>query len=89
MTYLKAIAGLLLILLVGFGAGQVISSERIEVIELHTLDELEEEQANEETGMTRGDITAQYRTVLRHDKSETINELMQEKYTGEIVSSAR
>ena len=38
-------------------------------------------EANGEFGVTRADETVTYRAVLRNDKSELINTLMQDKYT--------
>ena len=97
-------------ILVLFAVVQTLASERIEVVELHTVDESGEPvitrlwvmdhegyqylrvgadgsgwfsriQANEQIEVTRGESTKTYRTKTRPDKSEIINELMQEKYT--------
>ena len=89
---------------------QTIASERVEVVELHTMDDAGEAittrlwvmdhdgyqylrvgadgsgwfsriQANEQVEVTRGESTETYTTKSRPDKSEIINDLMQEKYT--------
>lgn len=115
MKYLKWGFGLLLVLiLLPVGVIQV-ASERIEVVELHTIDEAGESvttrlwvvddegfqylrvgaagsgwfgriQANGEFEVTRSGIRGVYTTILRHDKSGLVNDLMRTKYTwGDTV----
>lgn len=89
---------------------QTLASERVEVVELHTLDEAGTEvitrlwvvddagfqylrvgadgsgwftrsQSNGEIQLGRNGETQRYSTVLRQDKSDRINQLMQQKYT--------
>ena len=93
-----------------FLAVQILASERVEVIDLFTTDELGEMQAtrlwvmddegyqylrvgadgsgwfdrvlqNGEIKVGRNGTTASYTVVQRADKSERINDMMQEKYT--------
>lgn len=93
-----------------FLAVQTLASERVEVIDLYTTDELGEMQAtrlwvmddegyqylrvgadgsgwfdrvlqNGEIKVGRNGTTASYTVVQRADKSERINDMMQEKYT--------
>ena len=93
-----------------FLAVQILASERVEVIDLYTTDELGEMQAtrlwvmddegyqylrvgadgsgwfdrvlqNGEIKVGRNGTTASYTVVQRADKSERINDMMQEKYT--------
>ena len=93
-----------------FLAVQTLASERVEVIDLFTTDELGEMQTtrlwvmddegyqylrvgadgsgwfdrvlqNGEIKVGRNGITASYTVVQRADKSERINDMMQEKYT--------
>ena len=93
-----------------FLAVQTVASERVEVIDLYTTDELGEMQAtrlwvmddegyqylrvgadgsgwfdrvlqNGEIKVGRNGTTASYTVVQRADKSERINDMMQEKYT--------
>ncbi|NKB34936.1 MAG: hypothetical protein GKR91_17710 [Pseudomonadales bacterium] len=102
---LGSVVGLVVLLLIL----QMVASERVEVVELHTLDEQGEEvttrlwvvdddgyqylrvgadgsgwfsriQANEDFAVTRNDRRFRYTAVLREEKSELINELMQDKY---------
>ena len=92
------------------GIAQTAASERVEVVELHTVDASGEPQttrlwivddegfgylrvggdgsgwfsrlqANGEFKVTRQNSTASYTAVLRQDKRERINNLMNEKYT--------
>ncbi|MFT6093471.1 MAG: hypothetical protein ACJA2Q_001371 [Pseudohongiellaceae bacterium] len=115
MKYLKWGIGLLLvIILLPIGVIQV-ASERIEVVELHTIDEAGESvttrlwivddggfqylrvgadgagwfsriESNGEFEVTRSGIRGLYTTVLRHDKSGLVNDLMRAKYTwGDTV----
>ena len=101
---LGSVAGLVVLLFVL----QIVASERVEVVELHTLDEQGEEvttrlwivddagyqylragadgsgwlsriQANGEFEVTRNDRRYKYTAVLREDKSERINELIELK----------
>lgn len=87
-----------------------LAAERVEVVELHTLDAQGEEistrlwvvddaglaylrvgaggsgwferlSASETVSLTRGGETRRYRPLLRPDKSDRINALLQEKYT--------
>lgn len=110
MKYLKWGFGLLLVILLLPVALIQLASERIEVVELHTLDEVGEPsttrlwvvddegfqylrvgadgsgwfsriEANGQFEVTRGDSRRAYTSVLRHEKSELVNELMQTKYT--------
>ena len=89
---------------------QTLASERVEVVQLHTLDDTGEVvttrlwvmdhegyqylrvgadgsgwysriQAHDKIELTRDDSTKTYTTKNRPDKSQLINELMQEKYT--------
>ena len=93
-----------------FLAVQILASERVEVIDLYTTDELGEMQTtrlwvmddegyqylrvgadgsgwfdrvlqNGEIKVGRNGTTASYTVVQRADKSERINDMMQEKYT--------
>jgi len=93
-----------------FLAVQILASERVEVIDLFTTDELGEMQTtrlwvmddegyqylrvgsdgsgwfdrvlqNGEIKVGRNGTTASYTVVQRADKSERINDMMQEKYT--------
>ena len=93
-----------------FLAVQTLASERVEVIDLYTTDELGEMQTtrlwvmddegyqylrvgadgsgwfdrvlqNGEIKVGRNGTTASYTVVQRADKSERINDMMQEKYT--------
>lgn len=93
-----------------FLAVQTVASERVEVIDLYTTDELGEKQAtrlwvmddegyqylrvgadgsgwfdrvlqNGGIKVRRNGTTASYTVVQRPDKSERINDMMQEKYT--------
>ncbi|MBL4821222.1 MAG: hypothetical protein JKY98_09590 [Gammaproteobacteria bacterium] len=102
--------GSLLAIAILFAGLQWVASERVEVVDLHTLNESGEEmvtrlwivddegfsylrvgadssgwfsrlQANGEFNVTRNGETATYTAVLREDKSEHINSLMQDKYT--------
>jgi hypothetical protein len=105
---------LLVIILLPIGVIQV-ASERIEVVELHTIDEAGESvttrlwivddggfqylrvgadgagwfsriESNGEFEVTRSGIRGLYTTVLRHDKSGLVNDLMRAKYTwGDTV----
>ncbi len=110
MKILAWILGIIIGIPVLFAIVQTLAAERIEVVELHTVDESGEPvitrlwvmdhegyqylrvgadgsgwfsriQANGEIRVTRGETTKTYRTQTRPDKSEIINELMQEKYT--------
>ncbi len=102
--------GALAALVVVVGIAQTLASERVEVVELHTLDEAGELQttrlwivddegfqylrvggdgsgwfsrikANDTLDLTRNGETVTYTATMRPDKSETINKLMNEKYT--------
>ena len=87
-----------------------VAAERIEVVELHAMDESGEPvttrlwvvddegyqylrvgadgsawfdrlRSNDEFELTRAGVRQSYRSVLRHEKSDKINQLMQAKYT--------
>ena len=102
--------GILFGLVVAIFSLQLLASERVEVVELHTTDETGEPvttrlwvvdddgyqylrvgaagsgwfsrlQANGNFQVTRNGDTAIYTAVLRNDKGERINQLMQEKYS--------
>ena len=109
------ILGIIIGLALAFVGLQLSASERVEVVELHTIDDADEPvttrlwvvddegyqylrvggdgsswfsrlQANGVFQVTRNSDTANYTAVLREDKSNRINELMQEKYTwGDTV----
>ena len=110
MKYALKGAATILGLMALFGVLQYVASERIEVVELHTLDEAGEEvttrlwvvddegfqylrvgsegsgwfnriRANGEFEVTRDGTRQRYTAVLRREKEDRINELMQEKYT--------
>ncbi|PCJ23003.1 MAG: hypothetical protein COA96_12880 [SAR86 cluster bacterium] len=110
MKYLYWAIALILTIPLAFLGIQTLASERVEVVQLHTINEEGEEvttrlwmvddegfqylrvgvagsgwfarsQANEEIQLTRNGDTRSYRIVLRQDKSDRINELMQQKYT--------
>lgn len=110
MKYLLWVVGVLFGLSLAFLGIQTLASERVEVVELHTLDESGEEvttrlwvvddegyqylrvgadgsgwfsrsQANGEIQLGRNGDLSRYNTVLRQDKSDKINQLMQQKYT--------
>lgn len=110
MKYAYWVLGLLLGLALAFLGIQTLASERIEVVELHTLDDAGVEvitrlwvvddagfqylrvgadgsgwfsrsQSNGEIQLERNGETQRYNTVLRQDKSDSINQLMQQKYT--------
>jgi hypothetical protein len=97
-------------LMLAFLVAQTLASERVEVIELYTMDEAGEMQTtrlwvmddegyqylrvgadgsgwfsrilqNEHIEVRRAGITAAYTVVQRADKSNRINDKMQEKYT--------
>ncbi|MBT4160103.1 MAG: hypothetical protein HOC70_14625 [Gammaproteobacteria bacterium] len=103
------ILGIILGIFLVFGIIQTAASERIEVVQLHTLDDNRETittrlwivddegfaylRGDEGSGwvtrlmngnefqLSRGDFTKTYKHTLRPDKVDTINRLMQEKYT--------
>jgi len=110
MKYLVWAVGIIVGLSLAFLGIQTLASERVEVVELYTIDESGEEvitrlwvvddegyqylrvgadgsrwfprsQSNGEIQPGRNGNTGRYNTVLRHDKAERINELMQQKYT--------
>lgn len=110
MKYVLWTVCTLFVLAALFGLTQYAASERVEVVDLHTVDESGEPQvtrlwvvddegyqylrvgadgsgwfsrvqANGEIKVTRSDETRTYTTVLRPDKSETVNQLMRDKYT--------
>lgn len=110
MKFLKWGLGLLVAIAVLMIGVERVASERIEVVELHTIDEAGEAvttrlwvvddggyqylrvgadgsgwfsrvQANSQFEVTRGDARGVYTAVLRNDKSDLVNELMQAKYT--------
>lgn len=110
MKYAFWALGLLLGLSLALLGIQTLASERVEVVELHTLDEAGTEvitrlwvvddagfqylrvgadgsgwftrsQSNGEIQLGRNGETQRYSTVLRQDKSDRINQLMQQKYT--------
>ncbi len=110
MKYVYWIAAVFVAAILLLTGLQMAASERVEVVELHTMDETGEAvttrlwvvddegysylrvggdgsgwftrlQANGEFELTRDEQRLRYRAVLRHDKSERINALMQEKYT--------
>ena len=110
MKYIIWAGGSLLVLFVAVFVLQIVASERVEVVEVHTTTSsadtvttrlwvVDDEgfpylrtgasgsrwftrlQASEEFHLTRNGETARYFFVLRPDKSERINELMQQKYT--------
>lgn len=110
MKFVKWSFGILIAAVVILVGLERVAAERIEVVELHTID-LEGEsvttrlwmvddegyqylrvgadgsgwfdrlQANGEFDVTRGEVRASYSAILRKDKSNTINELMQSKYS--------
>lgn len=102
--------GILFSLAALLGILQYVASERVEVVELHTVDEAGEEvttrlwvvddegyqylrvgadgsgwfsriQSNGEFEVTRNGTTERYRAEVRREKSDRINDLMQQKYT--------
>lgn len=110
MKYAFWALGLLLGLSLALLGIQTLASERVEVVELHTLDEAGTEvitrlwvvddagfqylrvgadgsgwftrsQSNGEIQLGRNGETQRYNTVLRQDKSDRVNQLMQQKYT--------
>jgi len=110
VKYVYWTLGILLGLAASVGILQYVASERVEVVELHTVDEAGEEVttrlwivddegypylrssgessgwynriiSNGEFSLTRNGETQRYRAVIRRDKNDRINELMQEKYT--------
>lgn len=110
MKFVKWSMGALLLLVVTLAGAERIAAERIEVVELHTVDSTGEEvttrlwvvddegfqylrvgsdgsgwfdrlRSNDNFEVTRDGIRAEYRAVLREDKSDAINDLMQSKYT--------
>jgi len=109
MKIVKWVGGSLVGLVLLLSLLQYVASERVEVVELHTVDEQGEEvttrlwmvddggyqylrvgadgsgwfsriQANGEFDVTRNDRRYRYTAVLREDKSDRINDLMQTKY---------
>ena len=115
MKYLRWAIGVLFVIILLPVAVIQVASERIEVVELHTIDEAGKPvttrlwvvdddgfqylrvgadgtgwfsriEANGEFEVTRSGIRDVYTTVLRHDKSGLVNELMRTKYTwGDAV----
>ena len=110
MKILAWILGTFVGIIVLFLIVQTLASERIEVVQLHTLDDTGETittrlwiidhdgyqylragadgsgwfsrvQSNKLVKVTRGKTTKTYTTQPRPDKSQVINELMQEKYS--------
>jgi len=110
MKYLLWAIGVPIGLALVFLLLQTLASERVEVIDLYTTDELGETQTtrlwvmddegyqylrvgaggsgwfdrilqNGEIEVGRNGATASYTVIQRLDKSERINEMMQEKYT--------
>jgi len=110
MKYLLWAIGVPIGLVLALLVVQTLASERVEVIDLYTTDELGEMQAtrlwvmddegyqylrvgadgsgwfdrillNGEIEVGRNGVTASYTVVQRPDKSERINDMMQEKYT--------
>ena len=102
--------GIVVGLVLSLFAMQRLASERVEVVELHTIDAAGESvithlwvvddedyqylrvgadgsgwfsrlQANGDFQVTRNSDTAIYTAVLREDKRDRINQLMQEKYS--------
>ena len=118
MKKLYWLAGILLLITFALVGLPQIASERVEVVELHTIDADGEAvttrlwmvddagyqylrvggdgsgwfsrlQANGEFQVTRSGNTATYTAVLRADKGDKINQLMQAKYTwGDSVMAA-
>lgn len=112
MRVLVAVAFVVVLVLVVL---ERVAAERIEVVELHTVDEAGEEvttrlwmvddegyqylrvgsdgsgwfdrlRDNGEFQLTRSGVSQSYTSVLRNDKSDKINDLMQAKYTwGDTV----
>ncbi|NQV69993.1 MAG: hypothetical protein HQ498_08205 [Pseudohongiella sp.] len=110
MRYLIWSIGILLGLVLAFLGIQTLASERVEVVQLHTLDDAGKQattrlwvvddegyqylrvgadgsgwfsrmQKNGEFQLTRNDETLGYTALPRQEKSDRINELMQQKYT--------
>jgi len=110
MKYIYWAVGIVILLLVGVFGLQMAASERVEVVELHTVDTQGEPQttrlwivddsgfaylraSGEDSGwfqriqangtfeLTRNGERRRYGAVLRRDKNERINQLMQQKYT--------
>ena len=110
MKYVGWILGILVVLSLLMAGLQYLASERIEVVELHTLNENGDQmttrlwvvdddgyqylrvgadgsgwfsriEANNEIQVTRNGTLASYTAELRPEKSERINQLMQDKYT--------
>lgn len=110
MKIIGWILGALAAVALSLTALQYLASERIEVAELHTLDENGEQvttrlwvvddegyqylrvgadgsgwfsriEANDNFQVTRNGNTATYTAELRPEKSDRINQLMQDKYT--------
>ena len=118
MKIIAWIIGGLFALTVGMFGLQYVASERVEVVELHTIDEngepvttrlwvvddegyqylrvgaggsgwLDRIQENGEFQVTRNDVTKRFIAVLREEKGDRINQLMNEKYTwGDDLISA-
>ncbi len=110
MKILKWVGLTLLAVILGFAGLERLAAERVEVVELITLDETGAEvttrlwvvdhegyqylrvggdgsgwysriRANDTVQVVRGEISATYTTVDRPEKSQVINDLMQQKYT--------
>lgn len=110
VKYLSWTLGILFSMAALVGILQYVASERVEVVELHTMDEAGETvttrlwvvddegyqylrvgesgsgwfsriQSNGEFELTRSGTTVRYRAEVRPEKSDRINELMQEKYS--------
>jgi hypothetical protein len=110
MRIIAWLLGALVVIALAFFGLERLASERVEVVELHTIDENGESvttrlwvvddegyqylrvgadgsgwftrlQANGRFRMTRNSDTATYTAVLRREKSQRINQLMQDKYT--------
>jgi predicted outer membrane lipoprotein len=110
LKYTSWTLGVLLSIAALLGVLQYVASERVEVVELHTVDEAGETvttrlwvvddegfqylrvgasgsgwfsriQSNGEFEVTRNGMTERYRAEVRPQKSDRINDLMQEKYS--------
>ncbi len=110
MKFVYWSAGILIAIILSLVAAERIAADRIEVVELHTLDEagievitrlwvVDDEgfaylrvgsdgsgwfdrlRENDNFDVTRNDVRQTYRAVMRNDKSDQINTLMQSKYT--------
>ena len=109
MKYILWLVGIVLGLALALGGLQIAASERVEVVQLHTIDETGEQvvtrlwvvdhdghaylrgetdsgwfkrvQSADRITLTRGEETGGFTHTLKNENSDTINQLMREKYT--------